>query len=405
MADSAGRRVVTLDPVGGIAGDMFVAAMLDAEPHHAAACLQAAEVVSGVACRLLRHQDGALAGARFWVAEPPDGEHAHTAWAVIRTRLHEAALPPAVRGHALGIFAALAEAEAQVHGIAPDAVTFHEVGAADSIADIAAAAWLIAAQETQAGAARWSVGPLPLGGGQVCTAHGLLPVPAPATALLLRGFAVQDDGIGGERVTPTGAAILRHLGAQAAPPPGPRTLRATGLGFGTRRLPGLPNLLRVLIGESAADVPEQDRRSLSVICFEVDDQTPEDLAIALGFLRAVPGVVDVVQMAAFGKKGRMAAHVQILAAPESAEAAIDAAFRETTTLGLRVQMAEGRMLRRAMDSAAVDGQALRVKRAARPGGATAKTESDDVAATQGHAARQRLRFAAEQGAALPAARD
>jgi uncharacterized protein (DUF111 family) len=299
----------------------------------------------------------------------------------------------------------LADAEAQVHGIAPDAVTFHEVGAADSIADIAAAAWLIAAQETQAGAARWSAGPLPLGGGQVRTAHGLLPVPSPATALLLRGFAVQDDGIGGERVTPTGAAILRHLGAQAAPPPGPRTLRATGLGFGTRRLRGLPNLLRVLIGESAADVPEQDRRSLSVICFEVDDQTPEDLAIALGFLRAVPGVVDVVQMAAFGKKGRMAVHVQILAAPESAEAAIDAAFRETTTLGLRVQTAEGRMLRRAMDSVAVDGQALRVKRAARPGGATAKTESDDLAATQGHAARQRLRFAAEQGAALPAARD
>jgi len=396
-------RHLHLDAIGGIAGDMFVAALLDADPAQAAACVGAAEAVAGVPCRLLRHRDSVLAGARFQVEDAPHHhhhahDHQHTAWSDIRGRLHAAALPEAARRHALGIFTALAGAEARVHGIAPDEVTFHEVGAADSIADIVAAGWLIAAQADADGAATWSVGPLPLGGGRVRTAHGVMPLPAPATALLLEGFLTVDDGVSGERVTPTGAAILRHLGASAAAPAGARKMLRSGIGFGTRTLPGLSNVLRVLVSERAAPAlaPVGVRRQLAVIEFEVDDQSPEDLAIGLDRIRQVEGVFDVLQMPAFGKKGRVSAHVQVLADPAALDPAVAACFAQTSTIGLRTRVTEARALPRETASAAAAGRIVRVKRVQRPGGATAKAESDDLAAIDTYAARKRARTEAEQ---------
>ena len=389
-------RHLHLDPLGGVAGDMFVAALLDAAPAQQAACARAVESVARAPCRLLRHHDDVLSGARFAV-EAEASRHAHAAWHDIRARLHAAPLDPAVQGHAIGIFAALAEAEARVHGIEPEAVTFHEVGAVDSIADIVAAAVLIAAQDGADGPASWSCGPLPLGAGRVQSAHGWLPVPAPATALLLEGFATIDDGIGGERVTPTGAAILRHLRADRPAPPGARRLLGTGIGFGTRRLPGLSNVLRVLVSErQPAARAAPDHRELAVISFEVDDQTAEDLATGLDRIRAVAGVHDALQMPAFGKKGRMTAHVQVLAAPEAMEAAVAACFRETSTIGLRTALVAGRALSRTVADVSVGGRTVRVKRVERPDGVSGKAECDDVRAEPGHAARTRLRQAAER---------
>jgi len=393
-------RHLHLDAIGGVAGDMFAAALLDAEPAQAAACLRAAASVSGVPCRLLRHRDAVLAGARFAVEEhAAHHQHSHAAWAAIRARLHAADLPEAPRRHALGIFAVLAEAEARVHGIAPDEVEFHEVGAADSIADIVAAGWLIAAQAGADGEASWSVGALPLGGGRVRTAHGTLPLPAPATALLLEGFTTVDDGVMGERVTPTGAAILRHLAANAAAPPGARTLLASGIGFGTRTLPGLSNVLRVLVSDRAAPAAVSGglRRELAVIEFEVDDQSPEDLATGLDHIRAVAGVFDVLQMPAFGKKGRMAAHIQVLTDPAALAVAVAACFAETATIGLRTRLTEAQALPRATTEVPAAGRRVRVKRVERPGGATAKAESDDLADIEGFSARAAARGAAERG--------
>ncbi len=401
-APAGPMRHLHLDPVGGIAGDMFVAARLDAAPDLTRDCLHAAEAVSGASCSLHPHHDGSLAGARFTVAAAAPS-HDHVAWTAIRTRLHAAPLPAAARDHALGIFAALAAAEAAVHGIALEAVTFHEVGAVDSIADIVAAALLIAAQADADGPATWSCAPLPLGGGRVATAHGTLPLPAPATVRLLRGFAVIDDGIGGERVTPTGAAVLRHLGADRPPPAGPRRLGASGIGFGTRRLPGVANMLRVLETEPTAAAP--GHRDLAVIGFEVDDQTAEDLAAGLERIRAVPGVLDALQMPALGKKGRMATHVQVLATPAALEAVVAACFAETATIGLRTHLVAGRTLARRTRTVAVEGRTVRVKCANRPGGATAKAEDDDVRPIGGHAARVRLRRAAERMAAEEPAGD
>ncbi len=389
-------RQVHLDPLGGIAGDMFAAALLDAFPEHAGMVTAAAERVAGAGCRLVRHSDDVLSGSRFVVLADQHGrdhhhQHGHAAWRAIRTRLASSGLGEAATRHAIGIFACLAEAEAQVHGVAVDEVAFHEVGAVDSIADIVAAAVLIEALEE----ASWTVGPLPLGRGRVDTAHGPMPVPAPATALLLKDFPVFDDGIGGERVTPTGAAILRYLKAAEVRGGGVRRLSRSGIGFGTRRLPGLSNCLRVLAFEDAQE-GTGERRSLAVIGFEVDDQTPEDLAAGLDRLRATPGVHDVLQMPALGKKGRMTVHVQVLARPEAADAAAAACFRETTTIGLRIQRVEGRTLPRSLSRVTVGAAAMRVKLVERPDGVTAKADCDDALAMPGQAARTALKREAER---------
>ena len=393
-------RHVHLDPVGGIAGDMFAAALLDACPEHEADVIAAASAVAGVRCSALRHRDHVLSGTRFSVGAPEHrySEHAHhhhTAWREIRERLQASSLPPLVIRHAVAIFERLAQAEARVHGIEPEAVAFHEVGAADSIADIVAAAWLIAAM----GEATWSVGPLPLGSGRVRTAHGVMPVPAPATALLMEGFETIDDGVPGERVTPTGAAILRHLGCASSAGAAPRRLARTGLGFGTRELLGLSNCLRALVFEEQTAHPSAGHRELAVIGFEVDDQSSEDLAAGLDRLRAMEGVHDVLQMPAFGKKGRMATHVQVLARPAALDAVTDACFRETTTIGLRTHVVRGMALPRRVAEVDVDGRRVRVKLVERPGGAvTGKAEADDALAVSGQAARARLRRRAEERA-------
>ncbi len=380
-----------LDPIGGISGDMFIAALLDAFPDLQAGVIESIRRVAAdrVTGRLQRHGDAAMQGARFTVeAAPRPGRH-HGDWTAIRESIARSDLAAEVKGHAIGIFAHLAAAEGRVHGVAAEAVTFHELGAADSIADIVGAAHIIAAL----GAARWSVGPLPLGSGRIAAAHGTLPVPAPATLLLLEGFATIDDGIAGERITPTGAAILRHLGCRGAVLGEPRLLARSGIGFGTRSFPGISNCLRVLVFETAPDAFQH--REIAVIEFEVDDQSGEDLALALDRLRALPGVLDGLQIPAFGKKGRLTAHIQILAAATERDAVIAACFRETTTIGLRHRLASGALLPRRMERVEIAGRRLRVKAVTRPGGHTAKAEADDLADIPGQGERARLRQAAE----------
>ncbi len=440
---------IHLDPLGGWSGDMFVAAMLDAFPEFwppVEAAVLSLDLGPDSACRLVAHRDTALTGRRFIVAaEHGAGEaghqhehhahehhhhdhdhhdhdhahghhdhehhehapHGHRAWASIRAMLAGSDLDQAVKDHAIAIFGLLAEAEAKVHGVEPDAVTFHEVGAVDSIVDIVAAAQLI----VLVGATHWSSAPLPLGSGRVRTAHGILPVPAPATALLMAGLSTIDDGIAGERVTPTGAAVARHLLAgRASRTNHARRLTRTGIGFGTRTMPGISNCLRVLAFEPGAGTGpatgEFSHRELAVIAFEVDDQSGEDLAAGLDHIRALPGIHDVIQSVAFGKKGRMATHVQVLAAPDARDRAIAACFEETTTIGLRYQLVHGAALTRSFDEANVEGQALRVKSVRRPDGqVTAKTEASDVAGTRGHGARVRLRRKGEAAVLRRAAKD
>ena len=440
---------IHLDLLGGLAGDMFIAGLLDAFPEHEAAVVERiasfatrdSAAASPRSARVVAFNDGVLDGCRFDVgdeaapavpgnapehehvdagdhAHPHDeapsrsygmtrastskapkatSAHGHVAWASIRRRLVDA-LPAAVATHALGIFGVLAEAEAQVHGVAVDDVEFHEVGAWDSIADIVGAAVLI----DRIGATRWTTSAVPLGSGRVMSAHGPMPVPAPATALLLRGYPMLDDGIGGERVTPTGAAILRYLVAprqDVDARPAPRLLLRSGVGFGTRRLPGISNCVRVLVFEevgSPASAGTGQHRELAVIEFEVDDQSAEDLSIGLERLRKHDAIFDVIQAPVFGKKGRMMTAVRLLARPTSIDDAIEACFRETTTIGLRHRLVNGAALPRRADMVEVHGRSVRVKTVQRPGGATVKAESDDALIYETHRERRQLRDEAER---------
>jgi pyridinium-3,5-bisthiocarboxylic acid mononucleotide nickel chelatase len=378
---------------------MFAAAMLDAFPalgRELVAALRAAGLATDVDVRVERVTEEVLTGTRFVVDDPRErgharpphhavltaqaAEHAHVPYVGIRDRIARSPLPAGARERALDIFEHLARAEANVHGFSSlDDVAFHEVGAQDSIADVVAAAFLL----DQSGARSFSIGSLPIGAGLVKTAHGMLPIPSPATAILLEGLRTHDDGIPGERVTPTGAAIVRHLAPASRKPAG--RLGRNGTGWGTKRFAGLPNVLRVL--ELHADAA-LTRGRVTRIAFEIDDQSAEDLAAGLDHVRAVPGVLDVTQAPVFGKKGRLATSVAVLCALEAEDAAVRACLHETSTLGVRVEQLDRVELSR--ESASMDG--VRLKRATRPDGTvTTKVESDDVAAISGHAARMQAR--------------
>jgi hypothetical protein len=399
-----------LDAIGGVAGDMFIAAVLDAFPHLQEGMLpaiRAAGLPDDISCRTIEHRDDVLTGLRFLVEGPayrprdrglslPEERHRHTPFREIRTRLERSTLAPGVKQRAIHIFSLLAEVEGKVHGMPAEAVSFHELGGWDSIADMVGAAFLIDALDSPT----WSVSALPQGSGRVKTDHGWLPIPTPATALLLQGFEMLDDGLPGERVTPTGAAILKHLDATpknaAQHNRQARRLLRTGTGFGARTFPGLSNVLRVLVLEETTEERSGSQR-VAEIAFEVDDQTPEDLAIGLDRLRAHPSVLDVLQVPAFGKKGRITAHIQILAEPEDLDGVFAACFSETATLGLRWQLLERRILARSQATVDVDGRSVRVKVAQRPGAPTAKAESEDLLSVKGgRSERDGMRQAAER---------
>ena len=444
----AAALAIHLDLVGGISGDMFVAAMVDALPALAApmqAELAAVRAVEERAPGLRETSSGGLRALRFGIAPMPDraarelefadgastdaaaahahrhghahardqvqphagehvdagtDDHAHehggTAYTVLRDRLAGAPLTAPARTHALALLALLADAEARVHGVRVDDVHFHELADWDSLMDVVAAGSIAAQLE----GARWSASTLPLGGGTVRSAHGVLPVPAPATSLLLTGYPWHDDGIAGERVTPTGAAILRHLvpAAQCGARRDAGRLLGVGCGAGTRALPGLPNIVRAQVLQRVA-ASAADADAVTVLEFDVDDMTGEEIAVAADRLRAEPGVVDVSVGTRHGKKGRPLADFRLLAQPHAADAVAQACFTETSTLGLRVRDERRRVLPRTEVATTVGGTAVEVKVALRPGGKrTAKAAQDDVAATRGLGERRRTRTAAAQRA-------
>jgi pyridinium-3,5-bisthiocarboxylic acid mononucleotide nickel chelatase len=398
---------VHLDPVGGIAGDMFIAAMLHAFPEleqSMVAAIRAAGLPASIALGVKPFQDFALTGLRFSVDEPDAANdrsivanvenHGHRAFADIVAALAASSLDARVRDRAIAIYRLLAEVEGQIHGVATNDVSFHELGGWDSIADIVGAAYLI---ET-CGVTSWSIGSLPKGSGMVKTAHGPLPVPSPATARLLEGFSWHDDGRPGERVTPTGAAIARSLNCSARLPVGANRLSASGYGFGTRRFIGMSNTLRVMVfaGESQVDFI---RDEIAVVEFELDDQTAEDISLALIRLRDLAGVMDVLQMPAYGKKGRIATHIRILCEPKVLDTVLAASFAQTGTLGVRYHVSQRAVLPRKDVPVAVAGENFNVKVSERPGAIfTAKLEADSIRQSRAetHAERERLRRAAEE---------
>jgi pyridinium-3,5-bisthiocarboxylic acid mononucleotide nickel chelatase len=388
---------IHLDPVGGVAGDMFIAAMLHTYPKLEApmiAAIRAAGLPDDINLRCEPFQDFALTGIRFVVDEPSKNSHDHRAFAAILDAFMSSALDAKVRDRAVSIFTLLAEVEGQIHGVATKDVSFHELGGWDSIADIVGAAFLI----ESCTATSWSIGSLPKGSGMVKTAHGPLPVPSPATARLLEGFAWHDDGRPGERVTPTGAAIVRHLKCSDRMPFGGKKLTGSGYGFGSRRFMGMSNTLRIM-AFSDDDSSAIAREEIAVVEFELDDQTAEDIALALSHLREMVGVLDVLQMPAYGKKGRLVNHIQLLCRPQCLDDVVAACFNQTSSLGLRYYLSQRAILSREDVAVSVSGRAMAVKIAKRPDGRpTAKLESDSVqeSPAKTRLERETLRREAEQ---------
>jgi uncharacterized protein (TIGR00299 family) protein len=350
-----------IDCPSGIAGDMFVGAALDAGVPREV--IQRAIDTLGVHVHwsLNRVTRAGMAGTKIHVHDDEhhhdhhhdhdhDHDHHHRYYRDIKKLL--AKLPDGIQKRAVAIFERIAVVEAKIHDVAVDDVAFHEVGAIDSIFDVVAAAaaldWLAPARVTCAS--------VPTGSGSVQTAHGRLPVPAPATVALLVGAPIETGGVPFELTTPTGAAILAaSVDAWTELPSG--ILRATGYGAGDRDLPDRPNLLRLLLVEPRAETTGDHAVELDA---NVDDMSPQ-LAEPLMEALFAAGALDVWFTPIHMKKNRPAFQVSALAPPEVAEAVAAAFLRESTTLGVRRHVVSRRTLDRRIERVATPYGEVEIK--------------------------------------------
>jgi uncharacterized protein (TIGR00299 family) protein len=334
-------KTLYLDCQAGISGDMTVAALLDlgVPLEHLQAELAKAGLPEGsYSLAIQQTERHHLAALKFDVAV--HDRQPHRRYGDIDAMIAASRLADGVKETARRIFRRLAEAEAKVHGVPLAEVHFHEVGAVDSIVDIVGTAVCL----DYLGIERITVSALPLGSGFIETAHGLLPVPAPATAELLTGLAVHGDCGPGERVTPTGAAIVATLATGSGIP---RELRieGSGCGAGGKDFPDLPNILRAFIG-SLPDAPENEQAV--VMEANIDDSTGEMLGYAMERLLAA-GALDVwftpIQM----KKNRPAVLVSLLCAPQETARLARVLLEETSAIGVRHYPVSRTTLRRRIE--------------------------------------------------------
>jgi pyridinium-3,5-bisthiocarboxylic acid mononucleotide nickel chelatase len=397
-----------LDLVGGISGDMFISAILDLFPNYGdllAGQIELAGFPDLVSLKYGPFNDGTLSGTHFNVhAEKDATGHHHRHYSEIQRIISESNLDDETKKISLEIFRIIAVAEAQIHDKTIESVAFHEVGAWDSIADVICASFLIA----QSNINSTSISDLPLGGGQVKTAHGMLPIPAPATALILKDFRFVDDGISGERITPTGAAILKYLSPDVEPHKYPQedkgNLINQGFGFGTKKFPGISNVLRLLHFDAAQPAAaDQDSigwttDTIQMLAFELDDQTPEEIAHCVDTLQRDTAVIDVLQYSVTGKKNRMATSLRVLCQPDKTDSILRLCFKLTTTLGIRQTETKRAILHRRPIETTVSDTLYKSKLAQRPGGDTVKAEMDDLRDMQTLQEQRKLRQSIERQA-------
>jgi uncharacterized protein (TIGR00299 family) protein len=351
-------RSAYLDCSSGASGDMFLGACLDAGLDAERLRAELARLPLGpYEFKVQRVLRGGLAGTHVEITAPTPQPPRHLL--PIEQMIESSALAATVKERSRRIFRRLGEAEARLHDRALEQVHFHEVGAVDAILDIVGAC---AALELL-GVEELTASPMNLGSGRVNAAHGSLPVPAPATAELLRGVPVYSTGVEAELVTPTGAAIVSTLAAGFGPLP-PMKIEQIGYGAGSRELPGHPNLLRLMIGERVPSpesrAPNPDAGTVAVIETSVDDMSPE-LYGHLAERALAAGALDVSCAPIGMKKSRPGLEIRVLARPEQAEALAGLVFAETTTLGLRISTAERRVLNREFVSVETPYGPVRIK--------------------------------------------
>jgi pyridinium-3,5-bisthiocarboxylic acid mononucleotide nickel chelatase len=315
-----------LDAFSGLSGDMIAGAMLDAgadfdELRGALASLS----LDGYRVAVRRKLVSGISALKFDVEVGASQPERHLS--DIREIVERAsALSTGVKDRAMAIFGVLAEAEAKIHHTTSEQVHFHEVGAVDSIIDIVTAAWGFERLELK----EIIVSPLPAGSGLVRSQHGIIPVPAPATAELLAGFPMRMGDGAAEMVTPTGAAILRALAAPAPPAIGFRVERV-GYGAGSKDFADRPNVLRLMVGERAQTYQADE---LVEIAANIDDLNPQIYEHVVERLFET-GARDVTLTPTIMKKGRPAVTISVLAEPSAREQIAAVLFAETSTIGLR----------------------------------------------------------------------
>jgi uncharacterized protein (TIGR00299 family) protein len=396
-------RIGYLECFAGISGDMLLAALVDAGV--SAELLQETATKLGVGAELRIHSvdrsgirstkvdvlaDGELAESadhhdhthdhhendraldhhRHDHVHPQthdshDHEHSHEhshgrSWKQIQELITRTALSVDAKALALRTFELLAQAEAKIHGLPVEDVHFHEVGAVDTITDIVCSAVGLCSLKVD----HWHASAINVGGGFVECAHGKFPVPAPATAELLKGIPTYSTGPKKELVTPTGAALLRALECTFGDPPA-LTTQKIGYGAGTRNPKRFPNVLRLSIGESgtaASASVDISTNSDTVMVLEcaIDDATPQVLAHAME-LALENGALDTMTSSVTMKKGRLGTLLTVLTKPEGAQAIEALLFRETTTLGIRRRSEERIILDRSIVSVETAFGAIRVK--------------------------------------------
>ncbi|MEU4835059.1 nickel pincer cofactor biosynthesis protein LarC [Streptosporangium sp. NPDC023615] len=354
-----------INPFTGLAGDMLLAALVDAgAPPDGIRAAVGSTGLTGwelTAGRVLTH---GLAATRVRVTATDTATERRAAELI---SMAAAARPEPVAALATAALRAITEAEGAIHGTDPGRVHLHELGGHDALVDIVG----VAAALHLLGVTDVHCAPIPLGTGTVTTRHGVLPVPAPATAALLRGAVVTGCDLPGETVTPTGAALLRAMGARHTPPPAMIPV-ATGYGAGTRELPDRPNVVAVTVAEPARDAGTE---SLVVLETNLDDVTGEVLGHTIA--RALDtGALDAWVTPAVMKKGRPAHVLHVLCRPLAVPALRELVLAETGALGVR-EVAVGRTaLPRHTVEVDLAGHRVRVKH----GPHSAKPEHDDVAA-------------------------
>jgi uncharacterized protein (TIGR00299 family) protein len=347
-------KVAYFDCFSGISGDMTLGALLDA----------------GVPLGQLRGELSSLnvpgweiSAEKVWkngmaatyAKVRTEDTTAHRSLSVILDILEKAKLSTAVKGSASAIFRKLGEAEAAVHDVPLEKIHFHEVGAIDAIVDVVGACVGFAAL----GIEKFACSPLNVGGGTAKMAHGVLPVPAPATARLLLGKPTYSNGVQKELVTPTGAAIVATLCETFGPQPS-MSVSAIGYGAGTADLEGQPNVVRLMVGDAASGVVGVAQETISVLEANLDDMNPQIYGYFLEKALAA-GALDVFTTAVQMKKNRPGMLVTVLCKPQEAEKLTKLLFEETTTLGVRSHTAERRILPREWVKVATEFGEVRMK--------------------------------------------
>lgn len=319
-------RTAYFDCFSGISGDMTVGALIDAGANFAEIRAQLARLnVPGYELTIEKVIKQGIGGTKFHVHVQDPGTR-HRRLSDIAALLQASGLEPSIQERTLAVFTRLAEAEATIHQTTVEEVHFHEVGAIDSIVDITGAVIglrLLGVQRVLASAVN-------VGSGFIRAAHGVLPVPGPATAELLKGIPTYARGPDGELTTPTGAALLATLAEGFGPLPYLQVERI-GYGAGTKDLPQAPNLLRVFVGE---DSTRGDGDMITVLEANLDDMNPEWFAYAQEQLFA-QGALDVFYTPIFMKKNRPATKLTVLCDSGQVDRLVDTLFRDTSTFGVR----------------------------------------------------------------------